>query len=318
MPKRKEPLTEDESAIDILSLSHKKHKKHKHKKHKKKKGLEDGDDGSGGGSPGTPNESFKPGLKLKIKIGGQTFGEARVSKSEINEASSDESANIDVVDAMPSGSNMSDSMANQGNSKKGKKVDDDDAWLEALEAGRLEEVDEELRRMKDPNLMTARQRSLLESKAQKEKEEVTPVVTETKVLSEEMIQQKMIQAKKRKKLAEEKKEKDKKQTIERLLKKSDTKPKGAKKVIKKADVPKIKYIDNEFKGRSLSFPAGFNYPLKAQTAKEPPPVVLCGVKGCENRKKYSCSKTGVPLCSLECYKKNMMLKNANSSMISVS
>lgn len=52
---------------------------------------------------------------------------------------------------------MSDSMVSQGNSKKGKKVDDDDAWLEALEAGRLEEVDEELRRMKDPNLMTARQ-----------------------------------------------------------------------------------------------------------------------------------------------------------------
>ena len=62
---------------DVLGLSHKKHKKHKHKKHKKKKGLEDGDDGSGGGSPETPNENFKPGLRLKIKIGGQTFGEAR-------------------------------------------------------------------------------------------------------------------------------------------------------------------------------------------------------------------------------------------------
>jgi len=316
MPKRKDPLTEDESAIDVLGLSHKKHKKHKHKKHKKKRGLEDGDDGSGGGSPGTPNEKFKPGLKLKIKIGGQTFGEARVSKSEINEASSDESANIDVVDAPPSTNNMSDSLSNQGNSKKGKKIDDDDAWLEALEAGRLEEVDEELRRMKDPNLMTARQRSLLESKAQKEKEEVAPVV-ETKVLSEEMIQHKMMQAKKRKKLAEEKKEKDKKQTIERLLKKPDAKPKNSKKVIKKADVPKIKYIDNEFKGRSLSFPAGFNYPLKAQNAKDPPPAVFCGVKGCENKKKYSCSKTGVPLCSLECYKKNMLL-NSNNSMISVS
>ena len=58
---------------------------------------------------------------------------------------------------MPSASNMSDSVVSQGNSKKPKKVDDDDAWLEALEAGRLEEVDEELRRMKDPTLMTARQ-----------------------------------------------------------------------------------------------------------------------------------------------------------------
>lgn len=58
---------------------------------------------------------------------------------------------------MPSASNMSDSIVSQGNSKKAKRVDDDDAWLEALEAGRLEEVDEELRRMKDPTLMTARQ-----------------------------------------------------------------------------------------------------------------------------------------------------------------
>lgn len=40
------------------------------------------------------------------------------------------------------------------------------------------------------------------------------------------------------------------------------------KLIKKAEVPKIKYIDNEFKGRSLSFPVGFNFPLKPQTAKE--------------------------------------------------
>ncbi|KFM59002.1 hypothetical protein X975_23596, partial [Stegodyphus mimosarum] len=69
MPKRKEPVTEDEISIDVLGIFHKKHKKHKHKKHKKKRGAEDGDD-SGGGSPGTPNEGFKHGLKLKIKIGG--------------------------------------------------------------------------------------------------------------------------------------------------------------------------------------------------------------------------------------------------------
>ncbi|KFM59001.1 INO80 complex subunit B, partial [Stegodyphus mimosarum] len=150
--------------------------------------------------------------------------------------------------------------------------------------------------MKDPNLMTARQRSLLESKAQKEKEEIVPVVPETKVLSEEMIQKKIMKAKKRKEQAEEKREKDKKQTIERLLKKSD-KPRGVKKTVKKSDVPKVKYIDHEITGRSLSFPPGFQYPLKPQAAKEPPPVILCGVKGCENKKKYSCSKTGVPLCS---------------------
>ena len=33
----------------------------------------------------------------------------------------------------------------------------------------------------------------------------------------------------------------------------------------------------------------------------------CGVSGCRNQKKYSCSRTGVPLCSLDCYKKNLSL-----------
>ncbi|GFT41655.1 INO80 complex subunit B [Nephila pilipes] len=302
---------------DVLGLPHKKHKKHKHKKHKKKRGAEDGEEGSSGNSPGTPNEKFKAGLKLKIKIGGQTFGEARVSKSEINEASSDESTNIDVVGSSPSVSFPDSSATPVNPTKKGKKMDEEDAWLAALEAGRLEEVDEELRRMKDPNLMTARQRSLLESKAQKEKEDATPVVTETVVLSEEMIQKKIIKARKRKEQAEEKLQKDKKQTLERLLKKSDAKPRGVKKVVKKADVPRMRYIDSETKGCSLSVPPGFNYPLKAQMAKEPPPLVLCGVKGCENRKKYSCSKTGIPLCSLNCYKKNMLNVTA-SQLISVS
>lgn len=37
----------------------------------------------------------------------------------------------------------------------------------------------------------------------------------------------------------------------------------------------------------------------------PKPVVLCGVAGCENPKRYSCSKTRIPLCSLECYRKNL-------------
>nr|XP_042911791.1 INO80 complex subunit B [Parasteatoda tepidariorum] len=304
MPKRKDPVTEDEISTDLLGLTHKKHKKHKHKKHKKKKGgLEEGDEGSGQGSPETTNENLKHGLKLKIKIGGQTFGETRVPKPELSEASSDESENIDVLSASPS--IASDSFI-INSSKKSKKVDDEDAWLEALEEGRLEEVDEELRRMKDPNLMTARQRSLLESKAQKEKEEALPVVTETIVLSEEMIQKKIIKAKKRKEQAEEKLLKDKKQTLERLLKKSDTKPRGIKKMVKKSDVLKMKYIDSITKDRSLSFPLGFQYPLKSQIAKEPPQPIYCSVDNCKNRKKYSCSKTGVPLCSLACYEKNML------------
>lgn len=308
MPKKKDAVTDEEILLDAMGLPlHKKHKKHKHKKHKRKKG-QDGefDEGSGGGSPPTPGDSYKPGFKLKIKIGGQSFGEARVAKAEVNETVDEEGQNIDVVDGDPSDISVPVSSAN-GNQpvKSAKKVDEEEAWLAALEAGRLEEVDDELRRMKDPNLMTARQRALLESKAQKEKDDVVPVVQEEKELTEEMIQRRIIRAKKRKQQAEEKREKDKKQTIERLLKKTDAKIKGSKKLMKRTDVPKVTYIYSQVNGPSLSLPPGINFLLQAQVAKAPAAAIQCGVEGCSNTKKYSCSKTGVPLCSLECYKKNL-------------
>ena len=45
--------------------------------------------------------------------------------------------------------------------------------------------------------------------------------------------------------------------------------------------------------------------------RPPKPVVLCGVDGCSNPKKYACSKTNTPLCSLACYKKNMALASTS-------
>ena len=56
-------------------------------------------------------------------------------------------------------------------SSRKKSLEDEDAWLEALEEGRLHEVDDELKRIKDPKLMTARQKALLESKTLKRKQE---------------------------------------------------------------------------------------------------------------------------------------------------
>lgn len=40
--------------------------------------------------------------------------------------------------------------------------------------------------------------------------------------------------------------------------------------------------------------------------RTPPAQKICGVEGCENPKKYSCSQTGLPLCSLQCYKANQL------------
>lgn len=46
--------------------------------------------------------------------------------------------------------------------------------------------------------------------------------------------------------------------------------------------------------------------------REKPLVIRCGAPGCSNVKKYNCSKTGIPLCSLQCYKSNF---SANKSVI---
>ena len=72
---------------------------------------------------------------------------------------------------------------------------------------------------------------------------------------------------------------------------------------RKADTPKVTYVCNE-NGISVSLPAGIPFPIEAQRVDKPPSKPKCGVKGCRNERKYSCSKTGIPLCSLQCYKKN--------------
>ena len=54
------------------------------------------------------------------------------------------------------------------------------------------------------------------------------------------------------------------------------------------------------------------YEPSFRTSFRPPISQQCGVDSCQNAKKYSCSKTGVPLCSLECYKKNISKRDGTS------
>ena len=58
-------------------------------------------------------------------------------------------------------------------------------------------------------------------------------------------------------------------------------------------------------GATISVPVGSNYPVKAAKELAPPVPTKCFVSECPNMKRYSCSKTGRPLCSLACYNKNM-------------
>lgn len=218
---------------------------------------------------------------------------------------------------------------------------DEERWLAAIETGKLEEVDDELKKIKpkDPKLMTARQRAMYEkntsdgaslspTKTRKSAASTTIVdgvqanvsssgqlllalpnfkykEKEKQPLTAEDIEKSKEKAQKRKQLADEKREKDKKKTMERLLKKQDSKMvKSTKMRPVKQQLPVISYR-NTADLITVTFPATMECPIQAKTAIEPPQPVLCGIEGCKNQKRYSCSKTNVPLCSLECYKKNV-------------
>ncbi|KYN02753.1 PREDICTED: INO80 complex subunit B isoform X2 [Cyphomyrmex costatus] len=193
---------------------------------------------------------------------------------------------------------------------------EEERWLDAIESGKLEEVDDELKKIKpkDPKLMTARQRAMFERKTDTEPnpgvEQLMSLPTgyKEKVMTAEAIQKAALKSLKRKQLADEKREKDKKKTMERLLKKQESK---ASKVISKGrlskrQVPLVTYRLT-FEGSSISLPPGENFPLSSTKERSPPKQILCGVKQCKNPKRYSCSKTGIPLCSLQCYKANLLL-----------
>ncbi|PSN45756.1 hypothetical protein C0J52_08047 [Blattella germanica] len=246
----------------------KKHKKHKHKKHKKKKVLEE--------SEGSQDMSFddgdpsKPTLKLKIKF---TPGEKNAGPSGSGEKTKEKTS---PSKAMEKSGQVGSSPKTSAKKKKTKGKDsgtssEEERWLDAIESGKLEEVDDELKKIKpkDPKLMTARQRAMFERKTDKEPS---------------------------------------KKTMERLLKKQESKAGKSSNRTRSArkQVPRISYRSTA-DGISISLPPSVDFPLQPQSiiGKPLPVLIHCGVEGCTNVKKYSCSRTGIPLCSLECYRKNL-------------
>lgn len=129
-----------------------------------------------------------------------------------------------------------------------------------------------------------------------------------KALTEEMLVKREERARKRRLQAAKKAEENKNQTIERLTKTSKAKVKTLReRKAKGAAVPMVCYR-SAARGITVSFPPGAALPI----SPSPPAVVLpptpCGVLGCTNLRRYSCSRTGVPLCSLDCYRKNLLLQ----------
>ncbi|CAH0720967.1 unnamed protein product, partial [Brenthis ino] len=310
--RQREPsTTEDEIVID--ASPQKKHKRHKHKKHKKIDNDYDSDTSIDVAyEDGVEKSSYK--MKSKKDVSGNSA--ADILKAQATKSSSDSRK------SMP-GSSSSTPPKVPSKKKKAKGRDsgtssEEERWLDAIKSGKLEEVDEELKKIKpkDPKMMTARQRAMYERGTDKETSPggevllALPSGYKEKVMTAEAIQKAALKSQKRKQLADEKREKDKKKTMDRLLKKQESKNlKNAQKgrPIRKLE-PMIVYKNNSNEV-SLSLPPGVPYPIEQQTPKEIPKPVKCGVKGCDNLKKYNCSKTDVPLCSFECYKKNLVAIN---------
>lgn len=196
---------------------------------------------------------------------------------------------------------------------------DEERWLNAIETGKLEDVDDELKKIKDPKLMTARQRAMYERTQDTEPalsgfvEELIALPSgyreKEKPQTAEDIQKAALKSQKRKQQADERREKDKQKTMERLLKKQESsKQKSASrnKNNQKHSHPLLTYM-NTCDGAYIIVPPGHEFPLLPQSARTPPQLQLCGVTGCSQKKVYNCSKTNVPLCSLECYRKNLAL-----------
>ncbi|XP_063238655.1 INO80 complex subunit B isoform X2 [Bacillus rossius redtenbacheri] len=300
MNKLKETSTEDEISVDVEDAALlRRHKKHKHKKHRRKKPSEDGD---------TPDDIEKHKLKLKIrwpkdgageKAGG--VGPTRPSPPKPGERGG----------ASP----KSASKRKKGKGRDSGTSSEEERWLDAIESGKLEEVDDELKKikLKDPKLMTARQRAMLVRKSDKEPgvggEQLLalPSGLKEKVMTAEAIQKAQLKSQRRKQLADEKREKDKKKTMERLLKKQECKgAKGGQRVRATGRLgPRVLYRSCA-EGISVSLPPGVDFPLQHAVSRTPPRAQLCAVEGCGNARKYSCSRTGAPLCSLQCYRRHQL------------
>lgn len=212
----------------------------------------------------------------------------------------------------PQPSTSKSSSSKKKKSKDGGVSSDEERWLDALESGKLEEMDDELKKIKpkDPKLMTARQRAMYERGSDKDPNPATetlmslPTGYKEKILTAEAIQKAALKSQKRKQQADEKREKDKKKTMERILKKQESKTQKNSNFRPNRNVTSLVSYKQTIDLATLSFHPEIQSPIVGQKAPRPPKPVFCAMD-CGNLKKYSCSKTGVPLCSLECYRKNV-------------
>ncbi|XP_054264692.1 INO80 complex subunit B-like isoform X2 [Macrosteles quadrilineatus] len=278
MGKRKDTSTEEEAMLgDFISMAVKKHKKHKHKKHKKKKSELD-------------SESKVDLLKLGL-----------ISANEDDP----DTLSISTTVSKPASTSTSPSKSSSKKKKKGKESatsSEEERWLDAIESGKLEEVDDELKKIKpkDPKLMTARQRAMLERKttdkepgSSGEQLLALPTGYREKVMTPEMALKAQIKSQKRKQQADEKREKDKKKTMERLLRKQESKPvkMSAKGRAVRRQVPTVT-LTNNLQGIAITLPPDIEFPLKPLSYPWSPSPGLIALPGYSVFRNDRLGKTG--------------------------
>ena len=226
-----------------------------------------------------------------------------------------------------------DNVPSPSSNKKRKRqnsADEEEKWLEAVDSGNLPAVDAELKAIRDPKLMTARQRAVMDRKNDDYSNETDSGHLSLSYLSakksskngslvdeEEMQRLKAIKSAKRKEIELEKREQDRIKTVEKLLTSKSSTLKNtalsqtsAAIVSSRKQVPKISYVHRK-EGPLLTFPKGMDIPISAKKPVDPPVPIKCSIENCQNIKKYNCSKTGKPLCSLYCYKQNSTIIATN-------
>ena len=214
--------------------------------------------------------------------------------------------------------------------------DEEERWLDAVEAGKdVSTVDSELKSIKDPKLMTARQRAMVDRQKGAVVDDVALESSghmaldygyKKKTAAPQLDEDAARKIKnKRKELEMEKRELDKKKTVDKLLKKDPKAAKHIKTATKETSETTESAENNDeviprkktqpaftyklsVDGATISVPEGFEFPIKAKGPVTPPKPVMCVIPGCSKPKIYNCSKTGNPLCSIECYKKNMLTR----------
>ncbi|XP_064392894.1 INO80 complex subunit B-like [Halichondria panicea] len=299
--------TRDDSSSE-RGNSKKKHKKNKHKsKHHKE---------------------MKPPITLKIKLGDKymsTTGDGSFLDDVSSVAESEPLSLADQsVGVFEDGEGSDISVGKDEYEEVGTSGvvgdDDEEAWLEALESGGVDERG--YLPAKKASTLTARQRALLGGEDSEALMELP--LTKKGTVTEEDVLKKMEKNQKRRVAALKRKEKRKSETVRKLIEKTTKKKDEDKPKLVRAAFPHIRYITSTrplqltTAGSKedvhslpllpplhslLSLPPGMDYPITRQASARPPPLTLCSVEGCNQVKKYSDSCTSLPLCSLQCYQK---------------